>query len=94
MTDVAGNIDLEEQLARIRRYGEETQKFMEDSRKLAEESRKLHAEERKLYAEERKLGSDRQLAGWQLVITGMTAGAALIGATVGATIAMIKFFSP
>lgn len=80
MTDFAGDMDQEEQLARIRRMQEETRKFVEESHKLA--------------AEARKMGRDHQLAGWQLVITGMTAGAALIGASVGGTVALIKLFGP
>jgi hypothetical protein len=50
----------------------------------------MQEETRKFAAETWKLGRDYVLSGWQLVIAGMTAGAALIGATA----APIKFFGP
>lgn len=42
---------------------------------------RIQEETRKFFAETRKIDRDRTLSGWQLVITGMTAGAALVGAT-------------
>lgn len=72
MTDVAA--DQADMLARIQLMQEETRKF-------AAEQHKLSAEANKLSAEANKLSRDYLLAGWQLVITGMTAGAALVGAT-------------
>jgi hypothetical protein len=50
----------------------------------------MQEETRKVAAETRKIGRDYALSGWQLVIAGMTAGAALVGATA----ALIKFFGP
>ena len=58
--------DLEEQLGRIRRACEESEKFV--------------AEQRKLTAEAMKLERDRMLAPWQIALSGMAAGAALFGA--------------
>jgi hypothetical protein len=58
--------DLEEQLGRIRRAREESEKFV--------------AEQRKLTAEAMKLERDRMLAPWQIALSGMAAGAALFGA--------------
>lgn len=65
-TSSPGNLDLEEQIARIRRAQVETDKFA--------------AEQRKLSAEAAKLDRDRSLAPWQIVATSMAAGAALFGA--------------
>jgi hypothetical protein len=58
--------DLEEQLGRIRRAREESEKFV--------------AEQRKLTAEAAKLDRDRMLAPWQIALSGMAAGAAFFGA--------------
>lgn len=74
MTDTV-ELDLKEQIARIDRMQEETRKFT--------------AEQHKLSVEALKLSRDRDLSGWQLIITGMGASAALIGATA----AFIKFYS-
>lgn len=60
------NPDLEEQLGRIRRAREESEKFV--------------AEQRKLTAEAAKLDRDRMLAPWQIALSGMAAGAAFFGA--------------
>jgi len=65
MTDVT-TMDQQEQIARIERAQEEVRKFV--------------AEQHKLTAEARKLTRDAALAPWQLVVTAMTAGAALFGA--------------
>jgi hypothetical protein len=67
MAEAAGqSLDFEEQLARIRRAREESEKFS--------------AEQKKLIAEAGKLDRDRALAPWQIVVTAMAAGAALFGA--------------
>lgn len=58
--------DLEEQLGRIRRAREESEKFV--------------AEQKKLTAEAAKLDRDRMLAPWQIALSGMAAGAAFFGA--------------
>lgn len=58
--------DLEEQIGRIRRAREESEKFV--------------AEQKKLNAEAMKLERDRMLAPWQVALSGMAAGAALFGA--------------
>ncbi|WP_018261867.1 hypothetical protein [Methylobacterium sp. WSM2598] len=60
------SLDIAEQVARILRSQEETQKFA--------------AEQRKLIAEASKLERDRMLAPWQIVMSSMAAGAALFGA--------------
>ena len=52
----------------------------EETQKLSEETRKYVAEAHKLSAETRKLSRDAILAHWQIVVTAMTAGAALFGA--------------
>ncbi|MBC7580785.1 MAG: hypothetical protein H7312_26010 [Tardiphaga sp.] len=75
MTDSTVNMDFQEQVARIERMQEETRKFT--------------AEQHRLIAEQTKLGRDRALSGWPLVIAGMIAGAALVGATA----ALIKFWA-
>ncbi len=49
-------------------------------RRMLAESDKFAAEQRKLGAEADKLMRDRQLAPWQVAISGMTAGAALFAA--------------
>ncbi|WP_316219052.1 hypothetical protein [Bradyrhizobium sp. SZCCHNR2026] len=59
-------MDQQEQIARIERAQEETRKFA--------------AEQHKLSAETRKITRDTNLAPWQLVLSAMTAGAALFGA--------------
>lgn len=41
---------------------------------------RMQEETRKFFAETRKIDKDRSLAPWQIVITAMTAGAALFGA--------------
>ncbi|WP_027171932.1 hypothetical protein [Methylobacterium sp. 10] len=58
--------DLEEQLGRIRRAREESEKFV--------------AGQKKLTAEALKLDRDRRLAPWQIALSGMAAGAAFFGA--------------
>lgn len=60
-------LEIEEQVARIRRAQVETEKFV--------------AEQKKLMAEAAKLERDRTLAPWQIVATTVAATAALIGGT-------------
>ncbi|GJE17829.1 hypothetical protein [Methylobacterium marchantiae] len=58
--------DLEDQLGRIRRAREESEKFV--------------AEQKKLMVEALKLDRDRMLAPWQIAPSGMAAGAAFFSA--------------
>jgi hypothetical protein len=62
-------LDLREQIARIDRAIAETAKYTAETTKYVAEQRKLDAEARHF---------DRH--GWQIVVTAMTAGAALFGA--------------
>lgn len=80
-TSAPTSLDIAEQVARVLRSNEETQKFVA-------EQKKLMAEQAKLDAEAGKLARDRALAPWQIVLSSMAAGAALFGA--GA--AFIKVF--
>ncbi|MGE7417861.1 hypothetical protein [Methylobacterium tarhaniae] len=66
----ASDLDIAEQVARVIRSNEETQKFI--------------AEQRELMAEAAKLERDRVLAPWQIVAATAAATAALIGGTVAA----------
>ncbi|KQP61057.1 hypothetical protein [Methylobacterium sp. Leaf108] len=62
----ASSLDMAEQVARVMRSLEETQKFV--------------AEQKKLIAEAAKLERDRSLAPWQLFTAGGAAAAAFFGA--------------
>jgi hypothetical protein len=86
MTDVT-TMDMEEQVARIARYNEETRKFVEESHKLT-------AERRKLAAEARKLNRDRELSVFQVGIAFMAAGAALTGAAAAVAVTVTKLLFP
>ncbi|TGE01666.1 hypothetical protein [Methylobacterium nonmethylotrophicum] len=77
------HLDSAEQVARVLRSNEETQKFVA-------EQRKLMAEQATLQAEASKLARDRMLAPWQIVATSVAATAALIGGTA----AVVKLFFP
>ena len=77
------DLDIAEQVARVLRSNEETQK-------VVAEQRKLIAEQAKLQAETFKLGRDHTLAPWQIVATSVAATAVLIGGTA----AIVKIFSP
>ena len=77
------SLDMAEQIARVIRSNEETQKFVAEQRKLI-------AEQSKLMAETAKLERDRALAPWQIVAACMAAGAALFGES----IAFVKLFLP
>jgi len=66
--DSSPGLNLKEQIARIDRMLLESQKFA--------------AEQRKLTAEAAKMDRDRTLAPWQVVVTAMGTGGALVAATV------------
>ena len=80
-------LDLQEQVTRINRSIAETAKYAAEQHKLAAEQGKLAVEQGKLAAEAQKLYAEARLfdrnrwQGWQIVITAMTAGAALFGAS-------------
>ena len=65
-------LDLQEQITRIDRAIAETAKYAAEQRKLEVEARKVDAESR--------LFDRNRWQGWQLVVTTMTAGAALFAA--------------
>ncbi|AWB23016.1 hypothetical protein DA075_20625 [Methylobacterium currus] len=67
------SLDITEQVARVLRSNEETQKFIAEQRKLL-------AEQAEHQAEGSKLERDRALAPWQIIVASMAAGAALFGA--------------
>lgn len=90
MAEPALNLDLDEQIARIRRHQVESDKLQAESHKLLSEQLKLQAEQLKLSMEAAKLARDRSLAPWQIVLTLLGAGGALFGA--GA--AFVKLFGP
>jgi hypothetical protein len=81
---VSDSFDLQEQLARIRRAQEESDKFAAEQKKLMAEQEKLYAEERKLFAEALKLQRERLLSPWLFIVAtigglgGLTAGVAAI----------------
>jgi hypothetical protein len=74
---MSDSFDLEEQIARIRRAREESEKFVAEQKKLT-------AEHDKLFAEALKLQRDRLLSPWLLIaatiggLGGLTAGVATI----------------
>lgn len=82
-TPSPADLDIAEQVARVLRSNEETQKFVAEQKKLMAEQAKLQAEAAKLYR-------DRALAPWQIVATTVAATAALIGGTA----AVVKVFFP
>lgn len=82
-TSAPTNLDIAEQVARVLRSNEETQKFVA-------EQKKLMAEQAKLQAEAAKLDRDRALAPWQIAAGTAAASAALFGAG----IALAKLFLP
>jgi len=67
-TSTPDALDLAEQITRVFRAMDESQKFV--------------AEQKKLMAEAAKLERDRALAPWQVALAGMTADAAFFGAGV------------
>ena len=89
-TSAPTNLDIAEQVARVLRSNEETQKFVAEQHKLIAEQTKLQAEQTKLQAEAAKLERDRALAPWQIVAATAAASTALVGAG----IALAKVFLP
>ena len=81
---MSGTLDLDEQIARIRRAQVESDKFAAEQKKLMAEQEKLFAEERKLFAEALKLQRDRLLSPWLVIVAtigglgGLIAGVAAI----------------
>jgi len=81
---MSGSLDIDEQIARIRRAQTESDKFAEEQRKLTAESQKFAAEQQKLFAEALKLQRDRLLSPWLVIVAvfgglgGMVAGIATI----------------
>jgi hypothetical protein len=71
--DYQDRLNLREQIARIDRMREESQKYMAEQHKLNAEAEKFAAEQFKLMAEGHKLGRDRLLAPW-LAIAGLVGG--------------------
>lgn len=82
-TTTPSDLDIAEQVARVLRSNEETQKCVAEQRTLI-------AEQIKRQAEPAKLGRDRALAPWQIVATTVAATAALIGGTA----AVVRTFFP
>ncbi|UEM06369.1 hypothetical protein JL101_013340 [Skermanella rosea] len=60
-SDSFADLDVTEQLSRLRRQMEETDKYRAETRRLIEESDKCRAEQRKLIADLQKLDRDRRL---------------------------------
>ena len=89
-TSSPSSLDIAEQVARVLRSNEETQKFVAEQKKLMAEQAKLLAEQTKFQAEAAKLLRDRALAPWQIVAGSVAATAALIGGTA----AIVKLFFP
>ncbi len=65
------DLDVREQIARIDRLIVEAAKFRE-------ETRRIDAEREKLREETRKISRDQTLAPWQIVVTAMGTGGALV----------------
>jgi hypothetical protein len=80
MSEAKADLDLQEQIARIRHTQSLIDLHMDESAKLRNESRKLDAEQSKFNAEQAKLIRDRFLAPWLAVISGLTAGGAIFAA--------------
>lgn len=79
------DLDVREQIARIDRLIVEAAKFREETRridaereKLREETRRIEFEREKLREETRKISRDQTLAPWQIVVTAMGTGGALV----------------
>jgi hypothetical protein len=64
----------------ILRLNRDSARLEAETRKLMAEAAKLNAEEYKLAAERNKLERDKQLSPWLLLVQGLVAGAALLGA--------------
>jgi hypothetical protein len=83
-------LDLQEQLARIRQIGMNTDKIILENQKLQLERLKVEADTEKAIAEVRKLNADTKVVSFAAVFQGFIAIAAMLGA--GA--AIIKLFFP
>lgn len=59
---MTANLDLDEQIERIRLAREESDKFHAEARKLIAESDKFQAEQRKLFEEALKLRGDKWIS--------------------------------
>jgi hypothetical protein len=84
-----GDLDLQEQLARIRQIGLNTEKIILENQRLQLERLKVEADTEKAIAEVRKLAADTRVVSVATVFQGLIAVAALIGA--GAAIAKLFF---
>jgi hypothetical protein len=62
MTGAPDQIDISEQILRLQRMLDESEKFRAETRKLIAESDKFAAEQRKLISEAQKFDRDRWLA--------------------------------
>jgi hypothetical protein len=82
-------LDLDEQIERIRRSREESDKFVAEQKKLMAEAAKLSAKQAKLYAEGLKLNRDRWIAPVVVAVT-------MLGALTAAvtSIIMLLRFTP
>jgi len=80
MSASSPSLDVSEQIARIDRAIVEQAKLAAEERKLAAERIKLEAEQLKFNAEASKMLRDRALAPAAMIISALTAGAALFGA--------------
>ncbi len=82
-----GEIDLQEQLARIREIGANAEKLILEGQKLAFERNKLEAERLKMEVERIKTKADTEFMPRAMIFQAMIAAAALLGA--GAAIAKL-----
>lgn len=80
-------LDIDEQIERIRRAREESDKFHAETRKLIAESDKFHAEQRKLIAEAQKHGIDR----WLAPIIAFTTMIGVLVAATASVITLLRF---
>ncbi len=81
------NFDIEEQLVRIRRAREESEKLSEEARKLAAERIKFEFEWLKIQTEQLKMAADLNFMPRSMIFQAMLASAALLGA--GAALARL-----
>ena len=82
-------LDLQEQLARIREIGSNSEKLLLEGQKLQFERHKLEAERLKMETERLKAGVEAELLPRSMAFQAMLATAALLGA--GAAIAKLFF---
>ncbi|MFM9976498.1 MAG: hypothetical protein ACKVOP_00425 [Sphingomonadaceae bacterium] len=83
------DLDIQEQLARIREIGSNGEKLILESQKLQFERFKLEEERLKMEAERLKAGVETELFPRNMIFQAMLATAALLGA--GAAIAKLFF---